>query len=141
MVIANGRSTPDSFQQRQVPRGGAGSEEADFDILDENGTGWDLVGNGDFNIPEDTNLFTPPDIGGNGEVALGISSEDDRNFSVTIQWLNEEEVVLYEQNPAALQSTSDVFADFKVKSDRFGLIITDESGAGQNIIKGTVNIH
>lgn len=140
MVIARGRATPDSFQQRSVPRGGAGSEQADFDILDDDNTAWDLDAIGDFNIPEDTSLTVPPDVGGTEEITVAVQSDDNENFSVTLQWLNEDSVVLYEQEPAALQNTTDAYADFKVKSDRFGLIVTDESG-NQNRVSGTVNVH
>lgn len=141
MPLAIGRSTPDSFQQRSVPRGGAGKAQADFDILRENGDPWDLIDDGDFSIPTDVDLLVPPDIGGNAELALGVQSDDNATFSVTVQWVDEDGNVLYEQTPAALQDTTDAYADFKVKGDRFAINVTDTSGDPQNEITGTVNVH
>jgi hypothetical protein len=124
-----------------VPRGGAGTSQADFDILGENGNPFDLVAEGGFAIPTDANLIDAPDIGGNEEVALGIESVDNATFTVTVIWVDENEETLFEQSPAALTDTTEVIADLRVKSDRFVLVIQDTSGDPQNEVRGTVNIH
>lgn len=141
MVLASGRSTPQSFQQRMVPRGGAGTSQADFDIVTDEGSPYDLVSNNGFAIPTDANLISAPDIGGNEELALGIESVDDNPFTVTVIWVDENENTLFEQSPAALTNTDEVFANLRVKSDRFVFVVEDTSGDPKNEIRGTVNIH
>lgn len=141
MVLASDRSTPQSFQQRMVPRGGAGTSQADFDIVTDEGSPYDLVSNNGFAIPTDANLISAPDIGGNEELALGIESVDDNPFTVTVIWVDENENTLFEQSPAALTNTDEVFANLRVKSDRFVFVVEDTSGDPKNKIRGTVNIH
>jgi hypothetical protein len=141
MVLADGRVTPDSFQQRVVSRGGTGSAQADFDILAPDDTPFDLVENDGFAIPTDAGLISAPDVGGNSELALGIESVDDKPFTVTVLWVTESEETLFTQSPAALTETAAVFANFRIKSDRFVLTIEDTSGSPKNEIRGTVNIH
>ena len=141
MVLASGRATPQSFQQRMVPRGGAGTSQADFDITDESGNAYDLVANDGFAIPTDADLISAPDIGGNEELALGVESLDNSQFTITVIWVDEDENTLFEQSPAALTDTTEVFANLRVKSDRFVFVIQDTSGDPQNEIRGSVNIH
>jgi len=99
---------------------------------------YDLVDDGDF--VSDVIL-----VAGFQEVSGAIFSRADEDFNITIEWLASQSTadVVYEQQPAALQQTSNaLIQSVTVKGDYLRLIIqNDDDTATTNPIDGTFNIH
>lgn len=93
----------------------------------------DLISS-DFTIAE-TN------VSGLAELVLAIESIDTNTFTVTVDWTDGSGNVLYSESPVELTDATDITALFVVKSNHFQLTVTDTSGATQNRIDGTVNVH
>lgn len=99
---------------------------------------YDLVDDGDF--VSDVIL-----VAGFQEVSGAIFSRANEDFNITIEWLASQSTadVVYEQQPAALQQTSNaLIQSVTVKGDYLRLIIqNDDDTATTNPIDGTFNIH
>lgn len=135
---------------KMVVRSGAPGSETDFDIVSNDACEcWDLVGDGDFNIPGDSpdSRTEPPNIGGTSMISGGVVSHDDVTFDITFTWLNDYGDPLLSETYSS--STSTEFSANQaiqidrlwVKSDFLEIVITDTSGGGQNEIAGSLNVH
>lgn len=102
--------------------------------FDEDIVSHDLIGTGDYTIQE-TN------VRGTGDIIVKVNSSDSNTFTVTLEWTDGAGTVLYSQSAAEGTDVTDANLKFKVGSNNFQLNITDTSGAAQNNINGTVNVH
>lgn len=132
--------------QKVVQRTGAPADQADFDI-----DGFDLDG-GTFDLSaERSDQITGdnPDIGGSSEIGIFVESSDDAQFNVVIEWKGPSDTTVgtVDQNvDSDLLSSSPssgnhvVYVVAGVASDRFNVVITDETN-GPNTISGSINAH
>lgn len=132
--------------QKVVQRTGAPADQSDFDI-----DGFDLAG-GTFDLStERADQITGdnPDIGGANEIGIFVESSDDAQFSIAVEWKDASDTTVgtVDQNvDGDLLSSSPtngnhvVYVVVGVASDRFNLVITDETN-GPNTISGTINAH
>lgn len=101
----------------------------DIDIVN-----YDLVGSGDYVTPIANTKSTQ-------QIVIKVASNDDRTFTITLDWTANDGTVLYSQSPAEGITTTDAALTFNTGSNSAQVTITDESGAGQNSINGTINAH
>lgn len=118
---------------KAVFRRGAEEAQADIDIGSQSSP-HDLIGDGDFTSGN-------RNTGGAEALAGFITSDDDRNFTITVTWNDSDNQSIISDSPDPLTQTSEVKFNLIVRSDRFDVTVTDESGAGQNNIRGSVNAH
>lgn len=95
---------------------------------------YDLVGSGDYTTSELS-------VQGTSQIVIKVASDDSETFSVTVDWTDGNGTVLYSQEPAEADSTTDALLVFNTGSAYVQVTITDDSGAGQNQISGTINVH
>lgn len=116
--------------RKVVTRAGAVSADSDYDI-----NGIDLA-DGVFSTGE-------ADIGGTETVAIAVESTDGNQFAARVYWTDDQDNILYiddESKDSDLQGT-DVRVNVEVAGDWFHLEFVDKSGAVNNRIRGTVNVH
>lgn len=94
----------------------------------------DLIASGDYTIGE-TN------VSGSGDIIVKISSADTETFTVTLEWTDGSGNVLFTQSPPEGTNVTTANLKFNVGSSHYQLTVTDDSGAAQNVINGTVNVH
>lgn len=80
------------------------------------------------------------DAGGAQYLAGKLKSAQDANFTVTVDWLDDDGNTTISSSPSALTDTSDVEFNLLMRSDKFKVSITDTSG-GANDLQGTINAH
>lgn len=119
---------------KSVIRRGAAENEADIDI-------------GTSNNPRDldggANDFDSGarNAGGAEALVMQVTSDDNANFNIHVDWLDDDENVVITTSKSALQGTNDVeLASLKMRSDRYKVRVEDASG-GQNRIHGSINAH
>ncbi len=78
-------------------------------------------------------------VRGTSDTVIKVRSESANTFTVTLQWTDGSGNVLYEQQPPEATDVSDANLTFNTSSDNLIVTITDTSGAGSNIINGTVH--
>lgn len=153
----NAGPTPPVFRQRVVGgegkdlltsdgklvlrRGGA-SSTVDLDVANPSGDRWDLVGQGDFVIPDDIPGLAALEFGGADEVSGKVESAEVRDFTVTIAWLDDAGNVMYEEGAGfGIDDTGLLKFTTQIRSDRARITVSDSSGAGENRVRGSINVH
>lgn len=132
--------------QKIVTRGGATSAEADFDIngYNLNDGVYDLSSQKSSQLGGDN-----PDIGGTRELTILIESQDDNQFEVDVEFLDENDnsLVTVDKNiDGNLQSSSPsggnhyIYVTLDTAGDRMNVKIRDTNDR-QNKINGTINAH
>jgi hypothetical protein len=104
------------------------ADQRDFDV------DADLVGDGPVTLG-------PVDIGGARSLAGGIASDDDNAFTVTVEWLDDDDTVQFTRVFGGGTDTEVQLLDVSVFSDRVQIVIEDDSGNAQNNVTGTFNAH
>lgn len=109
----------------------------------------DLVGDGDFVIPDDApDQEEPPFIGGGTRSILAVESTEDtpQNFSIKFEYgfLDADgdfqvDYVYDKSKDANMDGDSDYFIRIDPVRDRVRVTITDESNASSNSIRGGLN--
>ena len=116
-------------QGKQVTRTGTTSAEGDYDIQSH-----DLA-----DSPYETGRA---EIGGADIISGAIESEQGNAFSIKLEWKDQDDNTLYVEEPPSAQSVTDhIIESITVKGDNVNIVIVDESGATDNEITGTLNIH
>jgi len=115
---------------KPIIRRGAGEANSDIDIGSVSNT-IDLTG-GRFETD-------PRNAGGAEALALEIVDDSGGTFDVTVQWLTDDNSVAIEHTPPALTNVTDLEANLIMRSDRFKLIVENNSSATQ--VHGTGNAH
>lgn len=103
-------------------------------FFDEDIVSFDLIGSGDFTVAE-TN------VRGTSNLTFKVNSADSNTFTVTVEWTDGNGNILYTESPTDATSVTDTNVTLETGSDDFQLTITDNSGAAQNNINGTINAH
>jgi hypothetical protein len=104
------------------------ADQRDFDV------DADLVGDGAVTLG-------PVDIGGARSVAGGVASDDGNPFTVTVEWLDDDNTVQFTRSFGGGSDTEVQLLDVSVFSDRLRIVIEDDSAAAQNNVTGTFNAH
>lgn len=94
----------------------------------------DLIADGDFSTGT-------RNTGGAEALAGEFVSTDSNAFNVLVDWLDADENVVHTHAPAPIQGVTDVDFSLRVRSDRWQLRVEDASGAGQNRVRGSANVH
>jgi len=86
-------------------------------------------------------VLGPVNIGGGSTLAGGVQSTDSNALSVTVQWLSDDGTTLFTRSFGGGSDTEVQLLDVAVFSDRVRIVVEDESGAAQNNVTGTFNVH
>lgn len=134
-LIVGSEGTPlDQSAGKLITRVGVQQEDADFDV------DTDLVANGD-------RVIGPVNIGGTAELEGGFISQDGEAFDVIVEFLSDPaddttRTVLFSETFSATDSSPDLdLLNIGIRGERVRITVTDTSGAGQNVVTGTVNFH
>lgn len=119
--------------QKSINRMGAGAEDADVDI----GTS-----SSPHDLDSGNNNFSSGirSVGGATELSGQIISDDNAQFNIKVDWVDDDGNVAITHAKPALQGVTDVYFNIIMRSDRFKLRVEDASG-GQNRVHGSSNSH
>lgn len=145
---ATGKPLAQGEKSEQITRQGAAAAEADFDIdsYDLSESLWQM--------PDDTDLDSLPDIGGTEVCAIWLVSSDDAQFEVEVEPKNDlgdgvySNLGVIDKNvDSRFQSTSPtgknhhIYEVFEVPSDVVKITVKNTNSPAQNVVNGTFNFH
>jgi hypothetical protein len=116
-------------QGKQVTRTGTTSAEGDYDIQSHD-------------LSNEVYETGRAEIGGADIISGAIESEQDNNFNIILEWMDQDGNILYTEKPASAQGVSDhIIESITVKGDNVNIKMEDSAADGTNEITGTLNIH